>query len=139
MNDGQALGPVHPDDAPASYCHKHGVKYHPYRDQCWPCRRAEIHESARAEWAEVRESHIDIELAPLGDGVLRPEWEGDAHVEWQGESRLLEIQEIPSDNVAARHFTIEGGFPVEWFEDELVEALASALGKRMLAIARIVS
>lgn len=134
MND-SPLSPVEPDDTPRGFCSKHHNKYNPYSGGCWPCTRSEIHEKARDEWSEIKRQRVDVTLTPLPDsGMIPTQFDGDAYVEWQGQSRILSIHEVESDRNAHRTFTIEGGLPADWLEDELTEAIASELSGRMLAL-----
>ncbi len=86
-------------------------------------------------------SMVTVELSNLDeDGKVPSDYEGDAHVYWQGEDRLIKIQETRPKNShpGYRYFSINGGFPIDWLEDELADAIASELGRRMMSVVKFI-
>jgi hypothetical protein len=136
MSRNSPLSPVQPGDDPKEHCPKHHNTYNPYSSECWPCKREKIHLRAREEWSEIcqEQAFIDLEI-PDGEPLPpQEEFPIDALVEWQGQSHILSINEIDSEQPAKRFFTIDGGFPIDWIEDDLRLALAEKLGLRTMSV-----
>ena len=142
MNAESPFGDVQPDDPPMSYCPEHSRKFDPYKEQCPQCSRESAHAEARQWLKEQKRARVTVEIDPVtSEGMIPAYFEGDALVEWQGESRLIRVKETePESNThpAHRYFTLEGGFPIDWYEDELTAALSKALDARMMAIPKLV-
>lgn len=134
------LSQPEPNDPPRRYCSKHETVFDPYKESCWPCEREAIHAHARDEWSQICHDRVDVELAPVENGQpLERGWVGDAFVKWRGESRLIRIREIDESDVSGpyRAFTLDGGFPIGWYEDRLTNAIASAIGRRIMALVKL--
>jgi hypothetical protein len=77
---------------------------------------------------------VDLDIADNEPLPPQEEFPIDALVEWQGQSHILSINEIDSEQPAKRFFTINGGFPIDWLEDDLRRALAEKLGLRTMSV-----
>lgn len=136
--DGNPLQPVQPDDDPQSFCHKHHIKYNPYRGACPECEKAEVHRKARKEWQKIKYERCDVHLNH-GGGLLEVPAEVEVLVEWKGVSDVLTLVEVEEYGSPApsRAFRVKG-VSATFLDDEVREAILSELGRYMMSIPELV-